>query len=390
MLDTFPPLLPPERLPREEVLRQAQSLDDSAVRMVLDNLPHIIFILNSFRQIVFCNRHFLTLSQAGECDAIIGLRPGEALRCRRAPKTEGGCGTGAHCRQCGGAQALLESLAGREAVTECRLTCNGEAGIDSLDLRVHTRPLQLGGNDFILYAMHDVSDEKRRQALERLFFHDILNTATGLRGLIQFLAAEVPPTLREETILLAGYFEQMIEEILSQKQLLDAEHNRLETRYSEIDPGAFLDDLVPLYRTHPLAAERRVRLGEACFGRVLCSDPRLLKRILDNMVKNALEAETPGATVTLSCSTTEDGIRFAVHNPTPIPADVRLHLFERSYSTKGIDRGLGTYGMRLLGERCLRGSVGCVSTATSGTTFFLDLPWSPPDMIPAQTLGAAG
>lgn len=365
------------RLTVEAARRQAGALDDTSVRAVLDNLPHIIFILNSFRQIIFCNRHFLHFMRVPSDDAIIGRRPGEVLGCHRAPGASDGCGTGSDCHQCSALRTIRAALAGQEAEAECRLTCHGGSPFEALNVRVHARPVRLGGEDFILYSMQDVSGENRRLALERIFFHDILNTATGLRGLIQFLAEEVPPALRDDTRLLAGYFEQMVDDIQAQKHLLDAENQTLEVRLGELDPGEFLDDLAPLYRTHPLAAERTVRVAESCFGRSLRTDPLLLRRILDNMVKNALEAEPSGATVTLACRSGEDGVRFEVRNPTPIPETVRFHLFERSFSTKGAGRGLGTYGMRLFGERYLRGKVGFSSSPQEGTAFFLHLPWDP-------------
>ncbi len=363
------------RLPREEVRRQAEALDKEVVRAVLDNLPHIIFILNTFRQVVLCNRHFLTLASAPAEERVIGLRPGEIFGCRRMPETPDGCGTGRDCSSCGAAQAILESLAGREGHEECRLSCQSGEAFTTMDMVVHTRPLAIAGQDFILYSMQDISHEKRRQALERIFFHDILNTATGLRGLIQFLADEAPPPMREDTSMLAGYFEQMVEEILTQKQLLDAEQDRLDVQPEDMDPGAFLDDLTPLYRTHPLAEGRNVCMGQACFGRTLRTDPVLLRRILDNMIKNALEAAASMTDVTVSCIATDEDLRFTVHNLGVVPEEARPHIFERSFSTKGSGRGLGTYGMRLLVERYLGGRVGFESSERDGTTFFVVLPW---------------
>ena len=55
--------------------------------------------------------------------------------------------------------------------------------------------------------------------------------------------------------------------------------------------------------------------------------------------------------------------------------EVALQIFHRSFSTKGgYGRGLGTYGMKLLGEGVLGGSVGFESTEEGGTTFWFRLP----------------
>ena len=130
---------------------------------------------------------------------------------------------------------------------------------------VHTRPLAIAGQDFILYSMQDISHEKRRQALERIFFHDILNTATGLRGLIQFLADEAPPPMREDTSMLAGYFEQMVEEILTQKQLRITSYN---VCYTKLLRGSglqgVLDHVVQdAAQQHRVGAQRPAETGLA-------------------------------------------------------------------------------------------------------------------------------
>jgi sensor histidine kinase regulating citrate/malate metabolism len=59
-----------------------------------------------------------------------------------------------------------------------------------------------------------------------------------------------------------------------------------------------------------------------------------------------------------------------------MPKDVRQQVFQRSFSTKGTGRGLGTYSMKLLGEKFLNGKVSFKSTAAAGTVFSLELPFN--------------
>jgi sensor histidine kinase regulating citrate/malate metabolism len=63
-----------------------------------------------------------------------------------------------------------------------------------------------------------------------------------------------------------------------------------------------------------------------------------------------------------------------VRNPGWIPREIQLQLFQRSFSTKGQNRGLGTYSIKLLGEKYLNGEVGFASTQEKGTVFWLWLP----------------
>ena len=91
------------------------------------------------------------------------------------------------------------------------------------------------------------------------------------------------------------------------------------------------------------------------------------------MIKNALEACAQGQIVTVASHAAGDSVNFSVHNPTYITRDVQLQLFKRSFSTKGAGRGLGTYSMKLLTERYLKGKIAFTSFEQEGTTFTLKL-----------------
>jgi signal transduction histidine kinase len=58
-----------------------------------------------------------------------------------------------------------------------------------------------------------------------------------------------------------------------------------------------------------------------------------------------------------------------VHNETVMPHSVRAHVFQRSFTTKGSGRGLGTYSIKLLTETYLGGRAWFESAAGQGTTF---------------------
>ncbi len=53
--------------------------------------------------------------------------------------------------------------------------------------------------------------------------------------------------------------------------------------------------------------------------------------------------------------------------------DVRLQIFQRSFSTKGGGRGIGTYSMKLLTEKYLHGEIHFTSTNPKGTTFYIEI-----------------
>jgi signal transduction histidine kinase len=107
------------------------------------------------------------------------------------------------------------------------------------------------------------------------------------------------------------------------------------------------------------------------------SDQNLLKRVIGNMAKNALEASKPGDSITLGCRREDGRICFYVHNPGYMQKSVQLQVFQRSFSTKGVGRGLGTYSIKLLTTRYLGGEVHFDTSPEKGTTFTVSIPPSP-------------
>lgn len=363
---------PAERAPRKRLLHQARLIDGSPLlRPLLDAIPDIVLVLNAERQIVFANRALLEIARLDNPGDFLGYRPGEVLDCTHAAETEAGCGTSEFCKACAAVQAILSSLDGVESVKDCRISLkNG----DALDLQVVAAPLPLDGTRFSLFVLKDISHEKRRRMLEHVFFHDILNSAGALRGLADLLQRAPLEDKNEVAGEVAQVCDLLIDEIKSQKELLAAENNELRVENSLVAALPFLEELAQSYRGLELARGRLLCLEPGDSSLLLVSDRALLRRVLGNMLKNALEACPPGGQVSLGCRKVKNRLEFWVHNPGAIPPDVRLQIFQRSFSTKGAGRGLGTYSIKLLGERYLGGKVSFTSTPSSGTTFKIALP----------------
>lgn len=99
----------------------------------------------------------------------------------------------------------------------------------------------------------------------------------------------------------------------------------------------------------------------------------ILRRIAGNMVLNALEATPSGGTVHMRAVVSEKTVRIEVENSGEIPSDVQRSIFKRSFSTKANSgRGIGTYSMKLFGERYLGGKVGFTSKGNQ-TVFYIEL-----------------
>jgi signal transduction histidine kinase len=363
---------PAERASGADVMADVRQFENRAlVQELLATVPDIFLVLNEERQIVFANRALLRFLGAVCVDEIAGRRPGEVVGCTHALETAGGCGTTEFCRNCGAVRAILSSLRGVEDMQECRIN---RADGSALDLRVHTRPLRVDEHIYSLFAVNDISHEKRRRVLERLFFHDILNTAGGMVGaadLLRSAPAEEIDEFRDMVYVLAS---SLVDEIRAQQILSSAEAGELVAAPAMIDARALLGEVFDIYRNHEIGLERQVKVAEDAEACQFVSDRTLVRRVLGNMVKNALEATQAGGLVTLSCRRRAGMVEFGVHNSGFMPRSVQLQVFQRSFSTKGAGRGLGTYSMKLLTEQYLNGQVSFISDEAQGTTFFASLP----------------
>lgn len=359
----FPPcLVPPEAPPQLQGVFDLQEL-----QRFLDAVPDAFLILDDQRRIVFANAAFGSFLGLKDAQCIGGLRPGDAFDCIHAINSTGGCGSTQACQMCGAAQAIRSSLdTNQTAVQECRISRrNGEA----LDLRVWGTPLLIGDKHFTMFAVRDISHEKRRRALERIFFHDILNTAGAVQGYAEMLAEAAPEEVEELTTKLQNATQLLVDEVKAQRELQAAENGELSTTPAPLDTREFIEEIASLYRNHSVASGMNIAIRPESQPLKMLTDKTLLRRVLGNMVKNALEASVEGQTVELSCQAQDGQVVFEVHNPGFMAHEVQLQVFQRSFSTKARDRGLGTYSMKLLSERYLGGKVRFHSTQQSGTVF---------------------
>jgi len=111
---------PAERSPREEIARQRACFDQELFfNEVLSYIPIPVMILNLNRQIVFANKAVLDLTESPDLNTILGLRPGELIKCKHSHDGPGGCGTTHFCRYCAllfRVQLLLE--ASKDSISE--------------------------------------------------------------------------------------------------------------------------------------------------------------------------------------------------------------------------------------------------------------------------------
>jgi signal transduction histidine kinase len=364
---------PAERASKSDLFRQSRLIEDTPLLCQLyDTVSDIILILNRHRQIVFCNKRVADLLGVEDRRRLYGLRPGEALGCHYACGADGGCGTTMFCSACGAVNAILTSQAGDADTRECSIMRSN--GQDALELLIKASPLDLNGARFTVLAASDISHEKRRRVLERAFFHDLMNTAMGLKLFTRTLAKAPAGRVPSLADGIRKGIERLLAEIEEQRDLARAENNELAARVGSIQSMPFVQGLVDLYGQYSELQHCPLLVAAEAEDFAFHSDHTLLARVLGNMVKNALEASEEGRPVTVGCWQVYGRVEFRVHNHGVMPPEVQLQVFQRSFTTKGPGRGLGTYSMKLLSERYLGGVVTFTSSQEDGTTFVATYP----------------
>lgn len=370
--------LPARRAHMETIEHQQAIVLRASFIDVLYDAPMLVLVVNDTRQIVWSNR---TARETSVPESALGLRPGEALGCIHASEAVGGCGTTALCAFCGTPPAIMKALAGATGTEPCAIERRIGDKKESLDLLLWSRPLDLEGQRFVIIFGYDVSVQTRHEALERVFYHDIGNTVAGIRAIIDLMSDDSQST-PGYLGLLRSATGQLMEEIESQRVIKAAEEGSLSIERTRVSLRATLERAIAFFEYSIFGKDIRIAVantgGLEPVGDIeVVTDPIILRRVIINMLKNALEAS--GRNDTIRIWFTGDASTASVHvwNAAVLSAEAIAHLFQRSYSTKGHGRGFGTYSMRLLTERFLGGHIEFDSADGAGTRFTATLPRLP-------------
>ncbi len=368
----------PERNDRETIQNEYERVDCvEYARQIMNAMPCLSVILNSNRQIIYANEALTSLLGLDGMLETLGLRPGELVSCIHSCVMPGGCGTAEACRNCGAVNTILKCLKTHKSEAgECRITSVLEGQLLSFEFKVTCSPFFLDEDYFVIMTLTDISGEKRRKLLERTFLHDLTNQTGNLHGLAFMIKqADAGGELGELTNILSTVSSTINDEIVSYRQLISAENNQLPVNLIEVNVREAIDTAVRSARFHDVSRDKEIAITPPIPNVSLKTDPALLQRILLNMLKNALEATPSLGIIDIGCDLRDDHtITFHVQNAGVIPDHVKTQIFQRSFSTKEEGRGIGTYSMKLLGERYLKGKVGFESTAETGTRFYITLP----------------
>lgn len=348
---------------------------------LINSLPNIVAILNEDRRLIYSNQAMLDAISVKDFEEAFDLRPGNLFKCVNSNKVAGGCGASEACQLCGAMKSMQESKkSGAQVTRDCKILSTEEGITKSYNFKFTSTPFFRDGTFYYVVAIEDISADKRKEELERIFFHDIMNSIGSLHGIIHLIKRNEhndPVHLQ----ILESVYNSLYDMVTEQKQFSLAEKGELKVNRKELHTRDILIETT-LHFTNNINYRSEVILAENISDSVFISDEALLSRVLINMIKNALEASQHDSIITTGVNKNENTLRFWVHNPGFIPRETQLMIFERAFSTKGAGRGTGTFSMKLIGENYLGGKVDFSTNESTGTTFWIDLPI----IIPSHSL----
>ncbi len=366
-MDTY--FASPERIGDKNLDDQIEMVSRSPlVSGMLQSISGVLAILNEHRQIIAVNEAFLEMLGIDDPQQALGLRPGEVLNCVYAEDEPAGCGTTQFCASCGAAVAIVASLSqGIPIERICALTARRGGNIVDMALLVKSQPITIENKRFLLLLLQDVTLQQHRAALERTFFHDVNNMLAMLVQASELLLDEPSPD-QAETIHQAATL--LHREVDIQRCLSESGTANYRPIWHEFTLQQIFSQLQVFFTHHPVARRKKLQFFLKLNDRGLKTDISAFLRVLNNMIINALEASEEGHEVKVWVEPEEESLVFCVWNQQTIEKEISLRIFQRNFSTKGqVGRGIGTYSMKLFGEKILGGRLSFTSSPEAGTVF---------------------
>ena len=364
-----------DRSSKRKIKREHKKITNSPkAQKIIKNIPNLGVILDQNRQIVYANEAITSLLGLSNMNKTLGMRPGELVSCIYSDVTTGGCGTSKECQDCGAVNTIIRCLESRKHEEgTCNIKSFMGGQIVPFKFKISCSPFEAKNDEFFVVAsLADIkAEEDKREELMKKVKTSAEASDDQISALNEFIE-KVDDTGQMETFL--DSMKKGNEDVIDFKRLVAAENGNLKLHLSKNNAFTLLENAVRSTREQPFAQNREIALAPPFPPVSVTTDPIVIEQILRAMLRNALEAETEGGIAHVGYENNENEITFYVFNKEYIPEELQNQIFEKGFTTKISRRGLGTYSMKVLGERYLEAQVGFKSDKDSGTRFHVTLP----------------
>lgn len=219
------------------------------------------------------------------------------------------------------------------------------------------------------------SELELKKTLAQTLVHDLKGPLTAVAGNLDLLEREGDARTLELARRCRGSAGRMLRMILDLLDVEGLEAGQLRPRTDPVDAVELVRRAAD--EAESIARQRGVRIEARCSAQpcVVRGDVDLVRRMLDNLLCNAMEHTPSGKVVTVSVSARDEGIELQVADQgAGVPPDQREHIFEKyarlELRRAGVNanRGLGLTFCRLAAEA--HGGAVWVEEAPGGGALF--------------------
>lgn len=253
-------------------------------------------------------------------------------------------------------------------------------------------PLDGGKDLWSLFVLHDITRQKKLEAMRREFVanvsHELRTPLSVIKGYIETLAdghREMPLDDREKFLRTVQRHTErlnsLIEDLLALSRLESADPG---LRPEPVSLPALLADVLADYRARPAAAAHQLHAAVEPNLEPLPADPLKITQAVENLLDNALKYTPPGSRIEIGARAHDREVVVTVRDNGPgIPEADLPHIFERFYRVeKGRSREKGGTGLGLSIVKHIvqlhGGRVWAESTPGQGSAFHFSLPAASP------------
>ena len=239
-------------------------------------------------------------------------------------------------------QLVTQALSAGEEL-EAQVTLRGST------YRIRVTPVVEGRGAYASIALEDVTELQRlgraRRDMVANISHELRTPITSIRLLVDTLMRDKERGTKRSQELLGKIaietdtLQQMAQELLD---LAMIESGRTELMLVPVDLGQIIAEVIEQFTAQAERKELSVR-WQAPQNLVVLADATQVKRVLGNLLHNAIKFTPAGGSITLSARSKDGWARVAVTDSGPgIAPEERERVFERFYRSDRSRQGGGT------------------------------------------------
>lgn len=221
--------------------------------------------------------------------------------------------------------------------------------------------------------------EEQKRQLSDLIVHDLKSPLTAIGFNAGFLVDVTEGELHDAATGVVEAADRMLDLITNLMDMSRGEHGELVARRTEVDVDALIVSTCAATSRRASARGCAVIAAGELGGTTATADPDLIRRMLDNLVDNALRYSPAGASVRVEAKRSDGELELRVRDEGQgVPAAAQTRIFDRAFQLDDAKndrttRGLGLSFCRMAAE-AHGGRIWVEDNVPCGATFVVRIP----------------